>query len=91
MKKRIQIKYCTQCKWLLRASWMAQELLSTFEKELEEVALVPAESGTFEITGPNEALIWSRVRDGGFPDIKTLKTRVRDLVAPAKDLGHIEP
>ena len=27
MKPRVEIEYCTQCRWLLRAAWMAQELL----------------------------------------------------------------
>ena len=31
---RIEIEYCTQCRWLLRAAWMAQELLTTFEKDV---------------------------------------------------------
>jgi Rdx family len=30
VKPRIVITYCTQCQWLLRAGWLAQELLSTF-------------------------------------------------------------
>lgn len=30
----LAIEYCTGCRWLLRAAWMAQELLTTFEKEL---------------------------------------------------------
>ncbi len=25
-RPRIEIEYCTQCRWLLRAGWMAQEL-----------------------------------------------------------------
>ena len=29
-KPEIVIIYCTQCQWLLRAAWLAQELLSTF-------------------------------------------------------------
>nr|WP_235735846.1 Rdx family protein [Nocardioides alcanivorans] len=39
---RIEITYCTQCKWLLRAQWYAGELLQTFADEVGEVALVPA-------------------------------------------------
>jgi len=41
MKKspRVEIEYCTQCRWLLRAAWMAQELLTTFTEELGEVTL----------------------------------------------------
>ncbi|RDH28256.1 Rdx family-domain-containing protein [Aspergillus welwitschiae] len=47
---RITIKYCTQCKWLLRAAYFAQELLSTFSTQLGEVALVPATGGVFTVT-----------------------------------------
>lgn len=86
---RIAITYCTQCQWLLRAGWMAQELLSTFGADLSEVALVPATGGRFEIR-LNETLIWERKADGGFPDAKTLKQRVRDHLDPGRDLGHID-
>lgn len=84
---RVQIQYCTQCRWLLRAAWMAQELLTTFQNEIGEVALLPGTGGVFEIHVGDER-IWSRADDGGFPDIKELKQRVRDRIAPAKDLGH---
>ena len=86
---RVAIEYCTQCRWLLRASWMAQELLSTFATELGEVALIPASGGTFRIE-LGEALLWERVRDGGFPDVKALKGRVRDRLDPGRDLGHLD-
>lgn len=86
---RVEIHYCTQCRWLLRAAWMAQELLTTFEQELGEVALVPASGGLFEVR-VGEQRIWSRAEDGGFPDIKELKQRVRDQVAPDRDLGHVD-
>ncbi|MFZ5674541.1 MAG: SelT/SelW/SelH family protein [Pseudomonadota bacterium] len=86
---RIAITYCTQCQWLLRAAWMAQELLSTFTTELGEVALIPGTGGIFQITCGDE-LVWDRKRDGGFPDVKTLKQLVRDRVAPERDLGHTD-
>ncbi|KMO31729.1 hypothetical protein VQ02_25600 [Methylobacterium variabile] len=88
-KPRIAITYCTQCNWLLRAGWMAQELLSTFRDALGEVALIPGSGGAFAITC-GDALIWERKRDGGFPDIKTLKQRVRDRIEPGRDLGHLD-
>jgi selenoprotein W-related protein len=84
---RIEIVYCTQCRWLLRAAWMAQELLTTFSEELGEVALAPATGGLFEIR-LGEDLLWSRHEQGRFPEIKELKQLVRDRVAPGKDLGH---
>ena len=84
---RVEIVYCTGCKWLLRAAWMAQELLSTFESELGEVALVPGTSGIFEVR-VNGQVVWSRADDGGFPQPKALKRRVRDRIAPDRNLGH---
>ena len=84
---RIEIVYCTQCRWLLRAAWMAQELLTTFEGELREVALVPGQGGIFEIRA-DENRLWSRHEQGRFPEIKELKQLVRDAVAPGRDLGH---
>jgi selenoprotein W-related protein len=88
-RPRVAITYCTQCRWLLRAAWMAQELLSTFGDDLGEVALVPATGGSFAIEVAGET-IWERVRDGGFPDVKTLKQRVRDRIDPGRDLGHVD-
>ncbi len=86
---RVQIRYCTQCRWMLRSAWMAQELLTSFEAELTEVALAPGTGGVFEVR-VNGDLIWSRAEQGRFPDIKELKQLVRDRVAPDKDLGHTD-
>jgi selenoprotein W-related protein len=86
-RPRITILYCTQCNWLLRAAWLAQELLSSFGQDLGEVALLPGTGGVFEIR-LGEALIWERKRDGGFPEAKVLKQRVRDVAWPERDLGH---
>lgn len=84
---RVEIHYCNQCRWMLRSAWMAQELLTTFADILGEVALAPGRSGVFQIR-VNGQLIWCREQHGGFPDIKQLKQRVRDLIAPDRDLGH---
>jgi selenoprotein W-related protein len=86
---RIEIEYCTQCRWLLRAAWMAQELLTTFEQEIGEVALAPGRGGVFDVRIDGEA-IFSRKAEGRFPDIKELKQLVRSRIAPEKDLGHSE-
>lgn len=88
-RPRVAITYCTQCNWLLRSAWMAQELLSTFRDDLGEVALIPATGGAFRIE-LDGAVVWERVRDGGFPDVKALKQRVRDHLDPQRDLGHID-
>lgn len=110
---RVVITYCTQCRWMLRAAYFAQELLSTFGLAIGEIALVPATGGIFNVTltyktptssnsqgneGSQDAaspdsevrtvLLWDRKAEGGFPETKVLKQRVRDHIEPQKDLGH---
>ncbi|GLT15667.1 SelT/SelW/SelH family protein [Vibrio algivorus] len=87
MKAKIEIFYCRQCNWMLRASWLSQELLHTFSEEIESVALHPDTGGRFEIFC-NGQVIWERKTDHGFPEAKILKQRVRDIIAPDRNLGH---
>ena len=87
MPTKIDIHYCTGCRWLLRSAWMAQELLTTFEGDIDELSLHPGTGGIFEVY-VNGNRIWSRKEDGGFPEIKQLKQRVRDEIDPERSLGH---
>ena len=87
-KQKITITYCTSCRWVTRSSWIAQELLITFETELTEVALRPSkEAGTFQIN-LNDNLIHCRRLHNGFPELKALKQKIRDQINPELDLGH---
>jgi selenoprotein W-related protein len=86
-KNIVEITYCTQCRWLLRAAWLAQELLTTFEQDLYSVALKPGTGGIFEIT-LNGALIFSRKASGRFPEAKEVKQLIRGCIDPNRDLGH---
>ncbi|MHC6526636.1 Rdx family protein [Vibrio proteolyticus] len=86
-KARINIYYCRQCNWMLRSAWLAQELLHTFSEETEQVALHPDTGGRFEVFC-NGQRIWERKAEGGFPEAKQLKQRVRDIIAPERNLGH---
>lgn len=88
-KPRITIRYCTQCNWLLRAAWIAQELLQTFGEDLGEVALIPGTGGIYEIAVDGRT-IWERKADGGFPGPRDVKQRLRDVIAPGRDLGHVD-
>ncbi len=72
---------------MLRAAWVAQELLTTFQGHIGEVALVPGSGGVFDIS-VDGASVWSRQAQGRFPEIKELKQLVRDRIAPGMDLGH---
>lgn len=84
---QLEIEYCKQCRWLLRSAWMAQELLTTFEHDLERVSLVPGSGGVFEIRLNNE-LIFSRKEAQRFPEAKEIKQLVRDRIDPERSLGH---
>lgn len=88
MKPVIAIEYCPKCNWLLRAAYLAQELLTTFSEDLKAVQLQPSDiAGKFTIY-INEVPIFDRKEAGGFIEIKALKQLVRDHVNPDKPLGH---
>jgi selenoprotein W-related protein len=54
------------------------------------VALLPAEiTGRYTIS-IDDNVIFDRKTEGRFPEIKELKQLVRDIVNPAKNLGHSE-
>ncbi len=84
----MEIEYCTQCRWLPRAAWLAQELLGTFESDVAEVALVPGAGGVFVVRVDGD-VVWDRSAQG-FPKPSSLKRAVRDRVAPGRDLGHAD-
>ena len=44
--------------------------------------------GADQVRLADGTLVWSRKQEGRYPDPKELKQRVRDLIAPEKDLGH---
>lgn len=85
---KISIVYCPKCGWLMRATWIAQEILTTFVDEISEVALKPSEiGGVFDIF-LNDDLVFSRKSEGHFSEMKQLKQIIRDIIAPEKSLGH---
>ena len=98
----VSILYCVKCNWILRASWYQQELLQTFtskapsadEALVHSIVLRPSfVPGTFQVLVKMSAdapwvLVWDRLRDGGFPEAKTLKQCIRDVVSPERSLGH---
>ena len=84
---RIEITYCTQCKFLLRAAWLAQELLTTFERDIGEVALLPGAGGIFEVTLDGEIIATNR-ETKRMPEAADVKRLVRDRVSPDRRIGH---
>ncbi|WP_423820754.1 SelT/SelW/SelH family protein [Salinisphaera sp. SPP-AMP-43] len=86
-RPRVVIRYCPACRWVARAAWMSQEILTTFGDQLGEVALMPAGQGVFQIWLDGQCL-HDRAEAGGFPETKPIKQMIRDRIAPDRDLGH---
>ncbi|MDP2328582.1 MAG: SelT/SelW/SelH family protein [Dehalococcoidia bacterium] len=84
---RVEIEYCAQCGFLPRATWLAQELLTTFAYEIRELALVPGKGGILEVRVDGEA-VYNRKDAQEFVDPKVLKQAIRDRIAPGRSLGH---
>lgn len=86
-RPRVEIEYCRQCGFMLRATWMAQELLKTFEEELGKVALKPGSGGHFIVRVDGREL-FSRKAAGRYPEARELKELVRDVIGSERAVGH---
>ena len=95
----ISIEYCSGCQWMLRSTWVASELFTTFarEKKMASITLLPkspplSPGGVFRVISKTdlnvEKVLWDRSIEGRFPEAKEVKQAVRDVVNPDKDLGH---
>ena len=76
---RVEIRYCTRCRFMLRAAYLAQEL--------GEVALVPSSGGIFEVTLDGETLASNR-EHRPMPEAGEVKRLLRDRIAPGRSIGH---
>lgn len=59
------------------------------------VELITATTSPTPSTSPNTVetkttRLWDRKSDGGFPETKELKRRVRDVIQPGRSLGHVD-
>ena len=84
---RVEITYCTKCRFLLRAAWMAEELLTTFGAELGEVALRPGSGGIFEVALDGTVVATNRDH-APTPDPADVKRAIRDRISPSRKIGH---
>ncbi|KAH8106227.1 Rdx family-domain-containing protein [Cristinia sonorae] len=93
----IIIEFCDRCRWLHRASWVSTELFITFPSPaLKAITILPhtteKTAGRFRVwlftQDQPPTLLWDRKVEGGFPELKVLKQRIRDKIQPGKSLGH---
>ncbi len=83
----LEIEFCTQCRWLARATWLAQELLTTFDGDIQALTLKPGTGGIFDVR-LDGVTIFSRKAQGRHVDAAELKQLVRDVIDPGRSLGH---
>lgn len=83
----LEIEFCTQCRWLARATWLAQELLTTFDGDIQSLTLKPGTGGIFDVR-LDDVTIFSRKDQGRHADAAELKQLVRDVIDPQRSLGH---
>jgi selenoprotein W-related protein len=86
-KPTVSIRYCSKCRFILRATWIAQELLFTFAEDLASVNLEPGDGGVFEVCLDGQ-IVWNKAQEQRFPEAKELKQRIRDRIDPERSLGH---
>jgi selenoprotein W-related protein len=72
---RIAITYCAPCQFLARATWIAQELLTTFQDYTQSLELVPGRGGTLDIT-VNGKVVFSKHDSGRYPEMRELKESI---------------
>ncbi|KAK1925161.1 Rdx family-domain-containing protein [Papiliotrema laurentii] len=96
LEPRITIEFCDRCRWAPRAIWIQTELFLTFSVPiLRSITLQPLTSpetgGRFRVwvyLDDRVELVWDRKTEGGFPELKILKQRIRNLLQPDLSLGH---
>ncbi|KAK8869523.1 hypothetical protein IAR55_000089 [Kwoniella newhampshirensis] len=98
VKPSVVIEFCDRCRWAPRATWIQTELFLTFPTPiLKSITLIPLNApetgGRFRVwldlgDGRGDQLTWDRKTEGGFPELKVLKQRIRNLVQPDMGLGH---
>ncbi|WVF71889.1 hypothetical protein IAT40_006699 [Kwoniella sp. CBS 6097] len=97
-KPSVIIEFCDRCRWAPRATWIQTELFLTFPNPLiRTITLIPLNApetgGRFRVwvdkgDGAGEQLAWDRKTEGGFPELKVLKQRIRNIIQPEMGLGH---
>lgn len=86
-KPTIRITYCTQCHFIPRAIWVAQELLHTFDAYVAGVTLVPGGGGQFDIHLDGD-LVFSNKAVGRFPETRELREALAARIEGAPRPRH---
>lgn len=75
-------------KFPFQISFPHSSLFLPLSSRLTAQTYLPPDSTDSGEVQAEKVLLWDRKTEGGFPETKVLKQRVRDIIDPKKDLGH---
>ncbi len=84
---RIAITYCRACHFTARATWVAQELLTTYGEWTESLALLPRGGGVFMVE-VNGEVVFANKEAGRFPEIRELKEAINRFLEEPPKMAH---
>lgn len=76
---RIKITYCYDCGYTDQALDLVKKLLSDFEDDLEDLTLVPASDGIFDVEVDGK-MVHSKHKSGWFPNYDELGPKIKSAV-----------
>ena len=70
--RRLEIEFCTKCRFQGRAFWLARELFDVVPELVDEIALRPSSGGVFTVRY-DESTVWELATAGRFPEPKDIR------------------
>ena len=74
-RHRLEIEFCTKCRFQGRAFWLARELFDARADLADEYVLVPSSGGVFAVRYDGET-VWDYGARGRFPEPKEVREAV---------------
>jgi selenoprotein W-related protein len=71
-KRRLEIEFCTKCRFQGRAFWLARELFDVVPDLVSEIVMVPSSGGVFAVRYDG-ATVWDTSAAGRFPEPKDVR------------------
>ena len=71
-KDRLEIEFCTKCRFQGRAFWLARELFDVVPELVEALVLIPSSGGVFTLRYRG-VTVWELATAGRFPEPKEIR------------------